>query len=630
MTSFTRTFGGTAIRPSSQTYLELSLSENTDLVWPIEQLTGSAVVADILNVAASTTGLSISMPDARKGSNGYSMTVVNSGANNFTVRSATGSSIVVPEPGTAWIVYLTRNTTEGGSWGIFQLGATTAVAQASALAGQGLTAVSGLLNVDSPVNDVGTSPYAVVDTMLGAAVRWMGGVGTFTFATRGNGWHCYVYNGGSGALTLDPDSGTIDGASTKILQAGEGCRIFTNGTDWFTIASGGGSGGSSFDYTSLSVAGTGNYTLSGAELDRISYNFTGVLTGTRTIIVPASVQQYWISNNTTGAFSLYVKTAGQAAPGVEVLQSTKAILYCDGTNVVDADTGTVTFPIAVAQGGTGGTTQAAARTGLGASAVGDAVFTAVTQATALTALGAPGLNLANTFTQNQLISLTSPRFFLNDSSAAANNRKWGLHEVSTSLYIGAWSDDETTSSGAIRLDRSGTTITGIYLWADSINLAGKLTSTSWISKLKISSTSRTSTTTLSDDPNLTATILAGQYTFKALLLFGCASDGSQGFKFSVNCTDAGGYTAYTVRGYVNGSEVTTNSIFGGMANGDNGTVGSFSTLAVSSTTQGLAIEGYIYAPFGGTLSIQWAQNSSNAAATTLYARSFLVATRVAS
>jgi flagellar capping protein FliD len=55
--------------------------------------------------------------------------------------------------------------------------------------------------------------------------------------------------------------------------------------------------------------------------------------------------------------------------------------------MVDADTSTISIPVSVAQGGTGATTASAARTNLGATAIGDAVFTAASTSAAQIALG---------------------------------------------------------------------------------------------------------------------------------------------------------------------------------------------------------------------------------------------------
>ena len=93
-----------------------------------------------------------------------------------------------------------------------------------------------------------------------------------------------------------------------------------------------------------------------------------------------------MSNQTTGSYTLGIRTSGQASPGVTVSQGARAILYCDGTDVVDADTSTIGIPLSVAQGGTGATTASGARTNLGATTVGNAVFIAASTSAAQIAL----------------------------------------------------------------------------------------------------------------------------------------------------------------------------------------------------------------------------------------------------
>lgn len=64
--------------------------------------------------------------------------------------------------------------------------------------------------------------------------------GTFTVsltaaATLGTGFTCWVWNTGTGAITIDPASTeTIDGVLTLILRQGEGTQIVCNGTNWAT------------------------------------------------------------------------------------------------------------------------------------------------------------------------------------------------------------------------------------------------------------------------------------------------------------------------------------------------------------------------------------------------------------
>jgi hypothetical protein len=109
------------------------------------------------------------------------------------------------------------------------------------------------------------------------------------------------------------------------------------------------------------------------------------LTGNRNIIVPATVQQYWVTNNTTGSFTFTIKTA--AGTGVAITSGASAICYCNGTNVIAAETGGISIPVAVSQGGTGATSAAAARINLGGTTTGIAVFTAASQGAAQVALG---------------------------------------------------------------------------------------------------------------------------------------------------------------------------------------------------------------------------------------------------
>ncbi len=60
--------------------------------------------------------------------------------------------------------------------------------------------------------------------------------------------------------------------------------------------------------------------------------FTGVLTANINIIVATITKQFTVFNNTTGAFTVTIKTS--SGTGIVVGQGKRAILYCDGTNVV--------------------------------------------------------------------------------------------------------------------------------------------------------------------------------------------------------------------------------------------------------------------------------------------------------
>jgi hypothetical protein len=84
----------------------------------------------------------------------------------------------------------------------------------------------------------------------------------------------------------------------------------------------------------LSVAGgVGTTVLTRDQAAVRILELTGALTGNRTLEVPAVAWIWSVFNNTSGAFSLTLKT--NAGTGIAVTQGKRTLLYCDGTNVVD-------------------------------------------------------------------------------------------------------------------------------------------------------------------------------------------------------------------------------------------------------------------------------------------------------
>jgi hypothetical protein len=389
VTTYTNTFGGTNIYPSDVSYRYVSLTIDQVLDWPLEAAPSTNVVAKIMDVNATTTSLVITMPDATEAGTGETVLFNNVGANTFTVKTATGTVICAPQSGTTFQIYLTDNSTVSGTWRSFQYGASASSTNAAALAGLGIKAIATTLNQSMPVSTFSTNYTAGASDRAGALV-WTGGAGTLSFdgaPSLGDDWFVNVRNGGTGDLTLNPNSSElINGASTLVLSPGDSAIVVTDGAQFWTIGFGQ-SAVYAFSLLQIDISGSGNYTLSAAELNRTAYVFTGTLTGDRDIIVPTTIQQYWVSNQTTGAYQFGVRTSGQASPGITLAQGARAIFYCDGTNVVDADTSTVSLPIQINQGGTGATTASGARTNLGATTVGNAVFTAASTTAAQIALG---------------------------------------------------------------------------------------------------------------------------------------------------------------------------------------------------------------------------------------------------
>lgn len=606
--SFTQVFGGSAIYPSQTTYLPVALATDVTLAWPVEQqIGGSNVVADIMDVTPAAGGLSISFSDARQVSTGYTALFNNVGANTFTVKDSTGATIATVAPGTTWQLYLRDNSTAAGLWRSFQYGASVSSATAASLVGAGIKAISTTLNFALPVTSTAVTPTTLVSADRAKFYNWTGGAGVLNLpnpVTAGNDWNIVLRNSGSGIWTITPPSGTIDGSATKLLAIGDSCIVVTDGTNFFTMSGEGGSGGSGFSYISINVAGTGDYTLSGAELNQIGYEFTGLLTGNRRIVVPGATQEYWVFNNTTGAFALTVSTLAQVGPPA-VTQGTRNILYCDGSNVFAASDSSVTFPISVAQGGTGSTTAAAARTALGVPPN----SRTVTAGTGLTGGGDLSSDRSFSLSFLGLQNLTDPNadriMFWDDSAGAL---AWldlgsGLSITGTTL----------SSSGAPIVTSAAASLASIAVGQSAY-------------VFKAGDTSRNTTTTPTADPALQMVSLpVGRYAVEGFLTYFQNSGASQGLKFQLTS----GFTTINYQAYA-GPDATAPtsdwqaaSRIQGAAN-----VAYNHNMAGSSSNGSLSFRGQMVVGSSDTVSLDWSQETSNANNTTVLAGSWFKVTRL--
>ena len=80
------------------------------------------------------------------------------------------------------------------------------------------------------------------------------------------------------------------------------------------------------------VGGASDVTLTSGEADNSIIELTGVLTGNINVIIPDTIHIVEYFNNTTGAFTLTVKTLAGIGPSIE--QGLKARISSDGTNAV--------------------------------------------------------------------------------------------------------------------------------------------------------------------------------------------------------------------------------------------------------------------------------------------------------
>ena len=485
MTNFTNVFGGTEIYPSDVSYLALALTADTTLQWPLEAAVGNNIVARIIDITP-TGAYSVIMPDATMTAVGQTTLFNNLGPSTVTINDHAGGTIASIATGQQWQIYLYDTSTAAGSWRVFRYGAATAQAQASALAGFGLVATGSTLSEATPVVLFNTNYTAGAPDRAGAYV-WTGGVGSYTLPSAsgaGNNWFVSVRNNGAGNLTVHPaGSELIDGASTMVFQPGDSASFVTDGTNWFTIGFGQ-KAVFAFDYTSIDMTGQSSpYTLSGAQLNRISYQFVGTLTANMQIVVPATIQQYWIDNETTGgSYTLSIGVSGQV-PFVTVNRGSRGIYYSNGTTLVLADTASIATPISISNGGTGATTSGSALINLGGTSYGIGVFTASSAGNARNSILAAAQGANSDITS--LSGLTTPlsiaqggtnattaagaRTSLSAASSGANSDITSITGLTTALSVAQGGTSQTTfTNGQLLIgNTTGNTLTKATLTAGS-------------------------------------------------------------------------------------------------------------------------------------------------------------------
>tara|TARA_R110000868_G_C10899038_1_gene764188 strand:+ start:704 stop:1921 length:1218 start_codon:yes stop_codon:yes gene_type:complete len=335
--SYVNPFTGQTLSPSQVGYESLTLSADTFLQWPING-NDTSVVASIIQVTASASSLKLYLPSALQVSTGQSVLIQNIGATSFTVTDISGNTIIAIASGVAEYIFLTDNTTNNGTWSTVTFGAGTSSANSAALAGYGLVAINTTLNQEYAESSLFSS------TVLNDAYRaqflvWSSGVGTITLpsaSTVGNGWFVMIRNGGSGIVTLTPSgTNTIDTNVSQQLQLTESLVVVSNGVDGYSTFAYGRS--NTFAYTQLAkTVVTGSYTLTAVEYSNVVQEYFGALTGNVTIVLPSTVQIYYLNNQTTGAYSLTFETSSVGAATVTVPQLQTLTVVCDGTNVYNS------------------------------------------------------------------------------------------------------------------------------------------------------------------------------------------------------------------------------------------------------------------------------------------------------
>lgn len=339
--SYNSPFTGNVIQPTDVSYRSVTLAANTQLQWPINGNATDDYAARIMDVTASSGGLSLFMPPANQTSVGNDALIRNVGANSFTVTTFGGAgTIITIAAGAAKYVYIKTNATEQGVWGNIAFGVGTSSADAASLAGAGLVASGSTLNQSHPSSSL-IAAYTFLTSDRSKTLVWSGGATTATLplaSTTGDNWFVLFKNNGTGTVTIGTTGGqNIDGAVAKAFAPGESAFIVSTGTQYVTVGYG---VSTQFEFGVLTkpvVSGT--YTLTASEASNTIQIYTGTLTGNVIIIVPPVINLYVISNQcNAGAYTLTISTGAVGANTATVPASGQATLICDATNILNANT----------------------------------------------------------------------------------------------------------------------------------------------------------------------------------------------------------------------------------------------------------------------------------------------------
>lgn len=365
-------FGGANVSPTDLNYAAYSFSADLVLAWPFEALPDVDIATSKVTVTPLASGLKFYMPKANLVTPGEDCLITNIGAFSITVVKTDGAQIVVIPPGIAWLVYVTDNSTEAGTWASLQYGAGSSSADAAALAGAGLRA--NLTKLDQNLVTTGrTAGYAVASTDRATVLQNDGGTVVYTLAgvvAETDGFFFYAINAGTGNLTLNAAPTTIDGASTKILAPAENAMVFYDGTEFHTLGYGRALV-NTVSFVSIVVPDGGTSILTAVQVLAQVQNLVGTI-NSNTVLEYGTPPGYWFVRNdvTQNAGATLTARVNSLDAGAELPAGSLTIIRSDGTNLEIAYTLSAITLINTAAGElTGGSSGPTVNLGLANTAV---------------------------------------------------------------------------------------------------------------------------------------------------------------------------------------------------------------------------------------------------------------------
>ena len=338
MPTYVSPFTGTVVTPTDVTYYPLSFSTDQVLAWPAAVNGDEVPAARIMDCAASVVGLTITLPPADQGTLGADILFRNVGGFAFTVEDVDGGQSITINAGIAKYVYLTDNTSPAGEWSNVTFGAGTSYADATTLAGAGLTTISGKLAVTQNISNITAAP-TLTDASRATTFNWNGGVGTLTLpntSSLSTGWFISFRNNGTGTLTLQPSGiALINGQSSLETNPGDsGFIMYDVSTLGFVTVGWQTSANVSFTaatYDVDAVVGDELSLVSFAPIIQTYIAQTGTRTTTLNVTLPAITQVYLIVNDTgeTGYNITFVNDGSSQTP-IQLAAGNTLIMLSDG------------------------------------------------------------------------------------------------------------------------------------------------------------------------------------------------------------------------------------------------------------------------------------------------------------
>lgn len=346
--SYSDPFRNQQSSPLSRTLRKIVLQGNMQLNWP-EGYAGVDYIASINLIESLAPNFSVALPPADGANEGTAALFINHGALRIVINDSSGTQLTDLQPGESKYILCVDNTTVTGVWRVTGFGATTSTANAAALAGGGLVALGGRLAAAYPVSTT-SSNLTVREEDRAKVFVFNAGSATVTLPSYDivSNFFIGIKNSGSGTVSIVAPAGTVDGFATFSLAPNESIFVYGSGTpSWYTIGFG---RSTEFQFTKLvkDVSAGGTIELSSSEVSNKLLQFIGSPTTDVQIILPSVVGIYFVQNTYASTNSLTIKTA--SGSGVALDSSSRAILYCDGVNVVAAQSVAVGTNLSVIDG----------------------------------------------------------------------------------------------------------------------------------------------------------------------------------------------------------------------------------------------------------------------------------------